>query len=146
MAFTAIGGKTKTTFLQTPNDKISIEFEVAAAQTLKRGQPVKLTTDGKITPWAQADLEHTLLGYCYSDGAAGELVTVITRGTAVIFGISAAAQNAGPVSFASYDTATDINGVKGYSVYAAEVTAAEVSGLALDNAAGANALIRVLLR
>jgi hypothetical protein len=141
-----LGGTSKTTFLATEGEKIAVEFEAAVA--LKHGQPVKLTADGKVTAWAKGDLLHTLIGYVYAPEAAaiGDLATVITRGFAIINGISTGALATGPVAYQGYDAATDVDGTTGYNQYANSATAAENNGWALDAAAGAGEIVRVLLQ
>lgn len=139
-----LGGTSKTTFLATEGEKIAVEFEAEGA--LKHGQPVKLTADGKVTAWAKADLLHTLVGYVYTpDAVDGDLVTVISRGFAIINGISTGALSTGPVAYQGYDTATDVDGTTGYSQYANSVTAAENNAWALDVAAGAGEVVRILV-
>lgn len=141
----SLGNPSKTTFLHVESGKTFLEFEAAAA--IKRGQPLKLDATGKATPWAKADLEHTLIGYAYNDAAVGEFVTAFVRGYAVIYALSAAALNCGPVAYNSYDAATVVGGVSGYNKYDDnQVGATEVNGWALDAAAAADVLIRVLLK
>lgn len=142
--FTMLGDNSRTTFLALEPEKISVEFEAAAA--VKRGQPVKLDTTGKVTPWAKADTEAQLLGIAYTDASTGQLVTVWTRGYVLMYGISNATQNAGLCTFESYDSATDVNGTKGYSKFSVSPTAGQEMGWALDAATAANQLIRVLVK
>jgi hypothetical protein len=96
-------------------------------------------------------LINTLIGYVYQDGVAGDLVTVFTRGFAMIYAL-ANATSAGPASYSAYDTtnAVDNNnqqsGAMGYSRYLAEATPAEQNAWVLDlTAAGLGKLTRVLL-
>ena len=140
---TLLGSKSKTTFLAPEEDKVTVEL--TANEAIKKGQPIKLTADGKAAVWAKADTEAALIGYAFGDAAAGELTTIWSRGYAVIFGISKAAQNAGPAVYDSYDSATDISGASGYSVYDTAAPAA-VNGWVLDQSTGANELIRILLK
>lgn len=142
-SLTTLGGKTKTTFLHSENHKTT--FEATAAAALKKGQPVKLDADGKVSAWAKTDLLYKCVGYCYGDVASGEVVTIWSRGYAIIYGLSTAALDAGPVAFEAYNSATDIDGATGYSEYANSATAAENNGWALDQADADNELVRVLL-
>jgi predicted RecA/RadA family phage recombinase len=139
----SLGSNTKNTFLAVENGKIALEFEAAA--DVKKGQPVKLTAAGKVTPWASADTKTFLLGVAHKDAATGELVTVVTRGYALINALSAAAINPGPVTYSSYDSSTSVNGTTGYSKYNATATDAERMAFNLTVAAGADALIQVLI-
>ena len=140
---TSLGNTTKTVFLSTENHKQTIEATAAVA--IKKGQPVKLDANGKVSLWTKANLRHTLIGYAYHDCAADELVTIWTRGYAVVYGISTAALSAGPVAYQGYDNATSLGGAVGYSQYANSATAEENNAWALDSAAGANGLVRILL-
>jgi hypothetical protein len=144
MPITVLGSTTKNTFLATEADKIYIEA-TCGATALKKGQPVKLSNTGTLNPWAKADLIHTLVGYAYADCAIGELVTIVTRGYAIIYGISTAALNCGPVAYQAYNAVDTVGGCIGYSEYANSATAAENNGWALDDAAGDAELVRILL-
>lgn len=142
--FNTIGGQSKTTFLNTESHKLSLEFTANAA--VKSGQPVKLTNDGKVTPWAKTDDIKLCIGYAYQSADADENVTVMTRGYIVLMAVSSGSNlNAGPVAYAGYDNSTDLGGGRiGYSQYGA-VGADSQNGWALDAAASAGTLIRVLL-
>lgn len=142
MGFNILGSKTKTVFLTTEADKTTVEFE--AGVDIKKGQPVMLQNNGKIQVWDKVS-NHTLVGYAYADVTTGNLVTVWTRGYAMIYGLSNAAMVAGPVTYNAYDAATNIGGVTGYSKYIVAADAATTNGWSLDQAGGANTLIRILL-
>lgn len=139
---TSLGSNSKTTFLATEEDKITIEFTTAAV--VKKGQPVKLTPAGLVTPWATTDGVASLIGYVYADAASGDLVTVWSKGFIILYGLSNAIQNAGPVAYTSYDSTTDIGSI-GYSKYAAATDPLTINGWSLDAATAAGQLIRVLL-
>lgn len=145
-----LGSKTKNIVLNSEEDKLSLEFAVAAANTVKIGQPVKLNAAGEVLPWAKADGVHTLIGFAISDAAAAELVTIRTKGFMVVFAISLGALNCVPVTYNSFDSATDIGGTTGYMVVEGLGTGGSDTtqhmGWCLDVAAGANGLVRVLLR
>lgn len=143
-SLTTLGGASKTTFLASEEYKITVELE--ANEAIKKGQPIKLTADGKAAVWAKADGKDLLIGYAYGDCAVGELTTIWSRGFAMIYAVSKAAQNAGPATYDSYNAATDVGGTKGYNVYSLSVIGTdEVNGWSLDVATAANQLIRVLL-
>lgn len=146
-----LGKKTKTIILHKEADKTALEFEVNTGVEIQVGQPVKLTTDGKVTPWAKSDKKAKLLGYAYNHGTAGKLVTVIVVGFMLINAISGSGgTSAGPVAYQSYDTTTDLGeNAKGYSVYDNVNSDGsendQVNGYATINAAGAGELIQVVL-
>ncbi|HEU4608383.1 MAG TPA: hypothetical protein VFS31_09760 [Chitinophagaceae bacterium] len=151
-ALTSAGSKSKTVIFQSESHKLMIEFVVAAGQTVKRGQPVKLTTDGKITPWAKGDLNVACVGYCSMDGLAGDYVTIYMRAFLVILAINATAGalSTGPVTYQGYDTthADTRDGLTGYSTFSAptaDTGNTEFNGWALDAAAAQYDLIRVAL-
>lgn len=144
---TSFGTSTKSVVLAEEEDKIRIEFTTAAI--VKKGQPVKLTATGTITPWAKTDLQHLCVGYCDADAASGALVTVVCRGYAIIFGISAAAVVCGPGTYNGYDsTNADTNQYSaiGYSIYGAATDVTDAIAWVIDPASAANQLMRVLIK
>lgn len=141
---TVLGNVSKTVFLATEEDKITVEL--TANEAIKKGQPIKLTIDGKAAIWAAADGLIALIGYAYGDCAIGALTTIWSRGYAMIYALSGALQDAGPVVYSGYNTTTLISGNAGYSNYSANAVATASNGWALDNAGAAGVLIRVLLR
>lgn len=149
-ALTSLGKASKTVFLASEGNKLSQEFTVASANTVKAGQPVKLNAAGEVLPWAKADGVHTNIGIAMTNQAAGELVTVWCRGYMIVFGLSLGALDAGPVTQNSYDTSTVVGENTGYNKYEALGTGGtdttQQVGWNLDQAGGANALIRVMIR
>lgn len=149
---TSLGNYSKTTFLAEEPRKISLEFTCAA--DVKKGQPVKLTATGQVTPWAIADLQHLCIGVCLSSQLSGELVTVITRGYVVIFALAnAASQVAGISTYKGYDTThntsnnTDMpNPTFGYSLWGAPTDVTDMIGWALDAGTAQYDMIRVLIK
>lgn len=142
-SLTTFGNPSKTTFLATEEYKITVE--ATAKAVIRQGQPLKIDpTTGGVVIWLKTDPLSSLVGYAYGNAAIGELVTFWSRGYAMIYAISKAAQNAGPVSYDSYDDTTAVGGTMGYNVYAAAGVDA-INGWALDKATAANQLIRVLL-
>lgn len=140
--FSTLGNETKTTFLAIESHKMSQEFDASAV--VRRGQPVKLAADGSVVPWTGADPLTSLLGYCYTDAAIGELVTVFVRGFMLIYAITDAALNAGPASYKTYDGTTSIGGKIGYSQYTAVGAGQNANAWNLDTAGAANTLVRIL--
>ena len=144
---TSLGKNSKTTYLVADPGRPYIEFTAAA--TIKNGQPVKLANDGRVTPWAKTDALSLLIGHAYTQNlesvAADETVTIITRASAVIYGMSSAALNAGPITWSSYDSSTEDDGGNiGYNVYEA-AGANTAMGWLLDQTTGANEVARILL-
>jgi len=143
---TSLGSASKTTFLAINPHKIHVEFD--ADTTIKNGQPVKLTAEGKVTPWAKTDALALFIGTAYTQqletAEEDETVTIITRGNVMVFAMVASAGDAGPATWASYDTTTaDGNGNMGYNVY--EPAAANTAiGWILDQTAVDDAVVRVL--
>lgn len=142
----SLGNPSKSTVLAEEEFKIRVEFTTAA--DVKRGQLVKLTAAGLITPWAKTDLQHLCIGYCDADILSGALATVVTRGYAIIYALSAGAVNAGMGTYNSYDT-TDADttfGAKGYNVWGVATDVTDCVGWILDQATLANQLMRVLVK
>lgn len=140
---TAFGGKTKTIFLnEAESHKLHLAFTVATGQTVKKGQPVILNTDGEILPPGTVDgtLNPQIIGYSVQNAAAGEECTIAMRAYCVIFAQASAVQNAGLVSYNGIGTDTD------YTKYATEATAAESNGWSLDKATAIGQMIRVALK
>lgn len=137
-----LGEKTKSAFLkEVENHKLHQEFEVAASNTVFKGQPVKLDATGKIVPAAAAEAEHNIIGVAIMDGAEGELVTVGMRGYAIIWAESVAALTPGPIKYTGYNGTTEYN-----QVDSGTVTQANAMGWALDVASAAAELVRVVIK
>lgn len=143
---TSLGGNSKTTLLAEEEDKIRLEFTTAAI--VHKGQLVKLTAAGLVTPWAKTDLQHLAIGYADAETASGALVTIVCRGYGLLFGIVAGATNAGPGTVNGYDTSdTDTyQGGVGYNIWGVATDVTDCVGWILDQAAAANALVRVLVK
>lgn len=107
---------------------------------IKKGQPVKLTTDGKVVPLASGDDAYLCIGVALQDRAGGELVTVVTRGYLILFATSAAAHNAGPAVFTGYDTSNNRPEVDDGG------SATTTMGWLIDDAAGAGEKVRILVK
>lgn len=141
MNITALGNQTRTLILQEEAHKLTVEFECAVA--VKKGMPVKLTTDGQITPWAKTDLQHLCIGYAYGDAAIGELCTIWTRGYMLINALSQAALSCGP---ATYESTVASGTNTGYTKWDDGADATNIGGWILDDADGADQPIRVLIK
>lgn len=144
MALTAFGGVSKTIFInEIESHKLHLAFEVAAEQTIKRGQPAKLDADGNAVPMAGDGSDaHQLVGYSIHNGKAGSIITLGVVGFAVVFAMAKTALVPGPVMYVGQN-ATDTD----YSDYEdTGATAATMNGIALDVASAPNAIIRVLLK
>jgi hypothetical protein len=144
----SLGNSTKNIIYKSEGNKLSEEFTVNTA--VKQGQPVKLNNAGEVLPWATADGDALLIGVAMTDQAAGELVTVWTRGYMTLKCIVGGALNCGPVTYSSYDTSTDVGGTTGYNVVAAATVASGVAagqfGWALDAGVNAGDMVRVLVK
>ena len=122
------GADTSTIFLKVENHKLHQEFEVVAGTDIKRGQPVVLETVGTVDIAADGDTPDLIIGVAMQDADAGELVTVMMRGHAVIFcEWKAASSVAGAVTFDAYNATTGYNEVDDDTV-----TWANMWGWALD--------------
>lgn len=142
MNLTALGGASRTIFLQHEAHKLTVEFEASAA--IKAGEMVKLVNDGRIAKWVKTDLQHLCIGIAVMDAAAaGDMVTVWTRGYCLITALSHAALNAGPALYES----TVANGDNaGYTKWDDGADATNIAGWILDDAAAPDELIRVLIK
>jgi hypothetical protein len=141
MALTKFGGKSKTIYLNDVEaHKLHLEFEVGAAVTVKKGQPVVLNSDGTIRP-VNAALgadAAAIIGYSIHNGEVGELVTVGMRAFAVVYAEAGAVnQNAGIV-FATNVAPTDPDMVRWVSA-----AAGTMHGWALDQSVAVGDIIRV---
>lgn len=145
MPITQLGSNSKTIFLKGPEShKLHHQFEVATGQSVKKGQPVILNTDGTVQVAAANQVAKNVIGVTIHDGGAGDLVTVAMKAYTIVWGTSAAALNAGPVKYVG------VNGTDGdYMNYAAADAAADaysdVVGWALDQSAAADELVRIAL-
>lgn len=148
MSLTAFGNDTKKTlFLKGPEShKLHQEFVVAAGQTVKKGQPVTLNTDGEVVPAGANAASRTIIGYSVHTGAAAEYVTVAMKAYALVWAMPNAAVNAGPVAYDGLNTTdNDYSSFKAAAGTAGASTAEEVTGWALDKATAADEPIRVAL-
>ena len=117
---------------------------VAAAKIdskVRPGMPVEINpATGKIIPLANdGNLEY--IGVSLHTSKGGELVTVALRGYAVIFAQASEVLSPGPVNWDSYDETKQENKYNQTSV-----TTITFQGWALDAAAAAGDIIRVVVR
>jgi len=52
---------------------------------IKKGQLVKLTTDGKVEPYAAGDIPQKALGVAVNEGHGGDLITVMMAAFAIVY-------------------------------------------------------------
>lgn len=142
MSFPTLGTQTRTIFLNKEQHKLHLEF--TANNTIKIGQPVKLHTDGTVQAYLAGDAGTTpILGYALHDATSGQLLTVATRGYAVIMCYSEIAiPSTGMCRFMSFFSSGDQNYNR---VQVTGTTIANMAGWVLDTAAGVNGLVRVLV-
>ena len=134
------GQDTSTIFLKSESHKLFQEFEVVAGTDIKRGQPLVLETVGTVDLAADGDGPNLIIGVAMQDADAGELVTCMMRGYAIIFcEWKAASSNAGAVTYDAYNATT------GYvEVDDDTVGVTNMWGWALDNG-GDGDITRVVL-
>ena len=136
-----LGSTTKNIFLNQESHKLSLEFTVKAGSAVKAGMVVELHTDGTVQPVTTATAATTGIGVALTNRDAGEKVTVVTRGYMVVEAWAKTAMDAGPVIWDSYDGTNEVNLYDDTSV-----TAANISGWALNAATSANDAILVLIK
>ena len=98
--------------------------------TVYKGQPIQLQSDGTIEPVINGNYAYKMLGVAIHDGVGGELVTVMMKPFAiVVMECATDSLSAGPVVIHSNGYNTDTGYVE---VDDASVTAANQVGWALD--------------
>ena len=134
------GQDTSTIFHKSESHKLFQEFEVVAGTDIKRGQPLVLETVGTVDLAADGDGPNLIIGVAMQDADAGELVTCMMRGYAIIFcEWKAASSNAGAVTYDAY------NAVTGYvEVDDDTVSTTNMWGWALDDGEDGD-IVRVVL-
>lgn len=140
MPIVGLGDSVQSRILKTESHKLHHEFTVKAANSVRQGMLVKLHTDGTVEPVDAADTNNLAIGYCLQDAAAGEYVTVVCRGYAIIFAESQGALNAGPVEYDDFGS-----GSYDLPEFIAATDTTDYVGWAIDSASGANEIIRVLV-
>lgn len=140
---TVLGKKTRTIIQHSENHKLTLEIE--AAVEIQKGQPVKLTAAGLVTPWAKADGQHTLLGVAVFYAEAGKMTTVWSRGYMIVLGTANAVQDAGPITYEGVQT-TGSDDIKGYMKYGAAASVTDCIGWSLVQATAIGQVIRVVIK
>lgn len=143
MSLTVLGENPKTIFLKgIENHKLHHEFAVETGNSVKKGQPVKLTATGTVVPAAADEPVENIIGHSIHNGAADELITVGMKAMGIVWASPNAAVDAGPVKYAGLNS-TDSD----YNAYAAVGAGAAtlLYGWALDQATAADDLIRVAI-
>ena len=92
-----ISSTPKTPIFKSESHKLHDAYEVKAGNSVKTGQPVKLDPTGTIVPAGAAETNVNIIGIAIMDGAAGDTVTVMTKGYAIIWCEAEGAVVAGPV-------------------------------------------------
>ena len=87
--------------------KITYEFTVKTGSTVKKGQPVKLHTDGTITPLVAGDSQSLIIGTALHDAVAGARSTVVLRANAIVVAIADGDTLAAPVTYTGQDSTTN---------------------------------------
>lgn len=129
-------------FLNVESHKLMLGFPLASGASFKKGQPLKLTATGEVTPLLAADAAYLKIGTALHDSTTKEPeITVIMKAHLVITTISGAALNAGPVKFSAMGTGDNID----RSIYVAATDIDTTQGWALDNATAAGQEIQVAL-
>lgn len=144
MSITILGNQTKTIFLKgIENHKLHQEFEVADGSTIKKGQPVKLNTDGQVVPAAVDELNQNIIGWSIHDGQEKEFVTVGMRAMGIVWASPKGAVDAGPVAYDGMNTTDPLyNAFKALGDQANGIT---LAGWQLDKSTAADEMVRVAI-
>lgn len=142
-----VGGRTpQAVIYKSESHKLHQAFPVKDGDTIVQGQPVKLNTDGTISPYTEGEV---YLGiavnyskyHAYPATAAGVEVTVMMEGFAVIHGIAK-----GEITKTGYvqtDGTLDASGT--YPNFSPSVSGAETKFIAL-NVAEVDDLVQILVK
>lgn len=139
----SLGNTTRSVFLkEAQSHKLHQEFTVAAGNSVKIGQPVKLNAAGEIVPAATGEKSVNIIGFSVHDAAATELATIAMKGYGIVWARANATQNAGPVAFKGMSI---VAGETDYGKYGALAVALDdLAGWAIDSG-DADDAIRVVL-
>ena len=141
MPLTAIGDSAQTRILKHESHKLHHEFTVKTGSAARIGQPMKLDANGTVVPMVLLNEEHLCIGYAMIDAAADEYVTIAVRGYTILFAETQGALVAGPVQYDDFGSQPlDL------PEFVVAATNAVTVGWCLDQAAGANELVRILVR
>lgn len=143
-----VGGRTpQAVIYKSESHKLHQAFPVKDGDTIVQGQPVKLNTDGTISPYTGVEGEVYLgiaVNYskypAYPATAAGVEVTVMMEGFAVIHGIAKAEIT---TTYVQTDGTLDASGT--YPNFSPSVSGAETKFIAI-NVAEVDDLIQILVK
>lgn len=125
-----ITSTTKDAVHKSESHKLHDAYTVKAAVTVTKGQLVKLdSATGHIEPAAAGEANINVIGVAVMDGVAGDVVTVMTKGFAIIW-----AEAEGAVVCGAVKAGTGM-GTNYQQVDETSVTDADAIGWALDNVA-----------
>lgn len=144
-----VGSRTpQAVIYKSESHKLHQAFPVKKGDTIVQGQPVKLNTDGTISPYTGGEEEIYIgiaIGYskypAYPPSAVGVEVTVMVQGYTVIHGI--AKEAIATTGYVQTDGTLDDSGI--YPNYESSETNAETPFLAI-NTAEAGELVRILAK
>lgn len=143
-----VGGRTpQAVIYKSESHKLHQAFPVKDGDTIVQGQPVKLNTDGTISPYTGAE-DEVYLGIAvnyskypaYPATAAGVEVTVMMEGFAVIHGIAKAEITTG---YVNTNGTLDASGT--YPNFSPSVSGAETKFIAI-NMAEVDDLVQILVK
>lgn len=144
-----VGGRTpQAVIYKSESHKLHQAFPVKDGDTLVQGQPVKLNTDGTISPYTGVESEVYLgiaVNYskypAYPATAAGVEVTVMMEGFAVIHGI--AKDKIKTTTYVQTDGTLDASGT--YPNFSPSASGAETKFIAI-NVAEMDDLVQILVK
>lgn len=144
-----VGGRTpQAVIYKNESHKLHQAFPVKDGNTIVQGQPVKLNTDGTISPYTGTEGEVYLgiaVNYskypAYPATAAGVEVTVMMEGFAVIHGI--AKDDITTTTYVQTDGTLDASGM--YPNFSPSVSGAETKFIAI-NVADVDDLVQILVK
>jgi hypothetical protein len=137
------GTDTRTIILKSESHKLFEEFEVAAAQTVAKGQPVVISGNELVSPAGIAATTQQIIGISMHDAIAGELITVMVKGWAITFvECETALLVAGPVKLGGVAT---FNPLTGYvMIDDAAVSHLNQIGWAIEGGVAIGDIVRVI--
>jgi len=145
---------------KSESHKLHHSFPLKSGKTVKQGQMVVLNTDGTVQGFESGDSLTKVIGVAVTNSANPAYVsskqhgpvdiTVATRGYAIVYGVSGAALNAGPVKpNGSFDStgkyAAYVQAGAGNMSGTPPVLPDVINGIALNAATDAGELIQVLI-
>lgn len=143
-----VGGRTlHAVIYKSESHKLHQAFPVKDGDTIVQGQPVKLNSDGTISPYTGAE-DEVYLGIAvnyskypaYPATAVGVEVTIMMEGFAVIHGIAKAVITTG---YVQTDGTLDASGT--YPNFSPSVSGAETKFIAI-NTAEMDDLVQILVK